>query len=325
MATLKWGLIDRSGKQVVPCRYDFLWPVSLAGVFPATLNGTWRYYNLDESIAFPGEFQDAFTHREGRAVVKLKGKERFINECGAAVGTASFDSLDQLSEGMSVAERKGLFGYVNQDGTMVTPFHFPQADALSCGRGLVRSKEWKWGFVDRTGKVAIPLQFDDAESFCDDLAYVQKKTDDGEITESGYINLAGEYAFRADGWGCGGHFSEGLASATFMYDGELKQGYLNRRGELAIEPQFDHASLFHEGRGCVKIAGRWGAIDPSGKLVIQPRFKDSFQFFEGLAEFNKKDGGQYGYIGTDGRELIPIQFDHACEFRNGFARVAMRQ
>jgi hypothetical protein len=52
---------------------------------------------------------------------------------------------------------------------------------------------------------------------------------------------------------------------------------------FVIEPQFDRADSFSQGLARVKIDGKWGYIDKTGKLVIQPQFDEADAFSEGLA------------------------------------------
>ncbi|MEI6218409.1 MAG: WG repeat-containing protein, partial [bacterium] len=46
---------------------------------------------------------------------------------------------------------------------------------------------------------------------------------------------------------------------------------------------FDEASYFREGLAAVKMGGKWGYIDRSGKEVIYPYFDAAGEFWEGLA------------------------------------------
>ena len=76
------------------------------------------------------------------------------------------------------------------------------------------------------------------------------------------------------------NFSEGLASVLI---GD-KEGFINRAGEIVIEPQFDNALPFLGGLAQVKIGGKYGFINQAGEFVINPQFdRAGLAFSEGLA------------------------------------------
>lgn len=62
-----------------------------------------------------------------------------------------------------------------------------------------------------------------------------------------------------------------------------KWGYMNRSGHLVIDPQFERAISFAEGLAPVKKNGKWGYIDPNGTIVIQPQYAAVLPFSEGIA------------------------------------------
>src|SRR5262249_37536648 len=59
---------------------------------------------------------------------------------------------------------------------------------------------------------------------------------------------------------------------------------------------------FSEGLAAVKVNGKWGYIDKSGKYVISPQFSRARSFHEGLAFVGW--GDKYGYIDTSGTKVI---------------------
>ena len=67
-----------------------------------------------------------------------------------------------------------------------------------------------------------------------------------------------------------------------------------------IAPQFEEVlGGFSEGLAAVKAEGRWGYIDPGGRMVVAPYFDEASSFFCGLALV--KIGPQRGYIDQAGR------------------------
>jgi WG containing repeat len=64
-------------------------------------------------------------------------------------------------------------------------------------------------------------------------------------------------------------FSEGLAAVSL--DGRF--GYVDERGEIAIEPRFDRAGPFRQGLAEVIIADKAGVINQKGEIVVAPMFR----------------------------------------------------
>ena len=80
------------------------------------------------------------------------------------------------------------------------------------------------------------------------------------------------------------------------------------------------------------MESKYGFIDKSGKVVIEPQFEiesewdkvyrsRSGAFSEGLA-LVKKDG-KWGYIDKNSKVVIEPQFDEVLDFMEGFATVAI--
>lgn len=86
-----------------------------------------------------------------------------------------------------------------------------------------------------------------------------------------------------------------------------KFGYINRKGEVVIQPQFARVGFFSEGlaAACLEY-GKCGFIDATGKFVVNPQFEYAANFSEGLAVviIEKK----VGYIDKAGKTVINPQF-----------------
>ena len=71
-----------------------------------------------------------------------------------------------------------------------------------------------------------------------------------------------------------------------------RYGYINRAGEVVVEPRYTQAACFFEGLARVWVNGKWGYLDAAGKVVIRPQFRQSWKFSEGLARF--ENDGTFG-------------------------------
>lgn len=101
-----------------------------------------------------------------------------------------------------------------------------------------------------------------------------------------------------------------------------KEGYIDATGRIVIQPRFDRVDLFSEGLAGVCVGGKWGYIDKAGKFIINPQFEGGCgKFSEGLADVEQN--GKTGFIDKVGRIVINPQFDLAYSFSDGLARIGI--
>ncbi|MFN7853799.1 MAG: WG repeat-containing protein [Dolichospermum sp.] len=98
-----------------------------------------------------------------------------------------------------------------------------------------------------------------------------------------------------------------------------KYGYIDQTGRVVIQPQFEEADNFSEGIASVMIDEKWGYIGKSGQFVIPPQFDCAWDFSEGLAMVTIDN--KWGYIAKSGQFVISPQFEEAWDFSEGLARV----
>src|SRR6185369_4858024 len=75
----------------------------------------------------------------------------------------------------------------------------------------------------------------------------------------------------------------------------------------------------------VQIAGKYGYIDKTGKMVIKPDFAGASRFSEGLAAVQPRQGSKVGFIDETGKPVIPLEFDLADPFSEGRAAIMINQ
>lgn len=107
--------------------------------------------------------------------------------------------------------------------------------------------------------------------------------------------------------------------SLICYDG--KYGFMDvENRQIKIEPVFEDAEPFSEGVAPVKINSQWRFIDSAGCKVLDCSCYDTVgPFRESFALVSCN--GLYGFIDKNGQEVIPVQYEFACNFRNGYAKV----
>jgi TonB family protein len=167
-------------------------------------------------------------------------------------------------------------------------------------------RHYKYGYIDKTGKMVIPLMYDDAHKFSEGLAAVWVSVDCPDLKVGchlyGYIDKSGQMVLPLQYSGAD-NFSEGLARVEIGW----KSGYIDKAGKMVIPLTYDAASDFSEGLAAVWVIGqRYGYIDKTGKMVLPPQYDKAERFAEGVAHV--EIGGEWGYIDKTGKKAIPPQY-----------------
>ena len=87
-----------------------------------------------------------------------------------------------------------------------------------------------------------------------------------------------------------------------------KFGYQAKDKSWVIEPSFDKAEKFKDGRALVTVNGLEGLIDESGAWLLQPEYTKIGKFDKlGLCELTVKEGKSkyYGVADVSGRVVLP--------------------
>lgn len=130
----------------------------------------------------------------------------------------------------------------------------------------------------------------------------------------GFINQKGELAIE-NKFEKTGEFSGDYAA--FLKN--EKWGYINRKGDVVIEPQFDKVKGFDGGVAIALKSDKWRYIDAAGKDI------EGFPETDKLYDFNNKRaiirrGEKVGVIDPKGNIVVPVEYDEIKPFKSGFAK-----
>ena len=137
--------------------------------------------------------------------------------------------------------------------------------------------------------------------------------------------------------GCGSKEEKnGSSNSGNLYpiqDGS-KWGYVNEKGKMVIEPEYDLAFGFYEGLAAIVKDKKMGYINNKGDYVIEPQFElpperkayDSFyssNFNDGIAIVHLGSSDKCIYIDKTGKNIFDKTFYQCWEFDNGVAHVVI--
>lgn len=122
----KWGFIDKQGRFVIPCRWDWA-----------------------------GNFTDSL------APVKDGDKWGCIDRTGALVIPCRWDEIGRFTDGIAPVKDGDKWGYIDRTGALVIPPQWEQAGPFLPGIGnyAVVRKNGLYGLIDPLGKPVIPCRW----------------------------------------------------------------------------------------------------------------------------------------------------------------------
>lgn len=99
-----------------------------------------------------------------------------------------------------------------------------------------------------------------------------------------------------------------------------KWGYMDDKGNIITQPQFDFARPFHKLElAVVKKGDKIGFVNRDGQIVINPQFDETFSSFRPPYPqanlFQVKKNEKWGYINDEGKIVIEFKYDDAGSFR----------
>jgi hypothetical protein len=272
------------------------------------MGGRWRYKdgqgtlsktNLDQGYE-GGRF--GFIDRQGRFVIE----PTFDHVWPFTDGLARVNIGGKWSHGSKAAlhtlnrVKGGRWGFVDGRGRIAVPLEYDDARHFKEGRAAVL-KDGKWGFVDREGRISVEPRYDEVVDSRDGRIRARIGNEwflldpEGTVLASGYEEIL--------------EFHENLARVKKRG----RWGYIDPTGSLAIPLQDLETGHFHDGRALVRVLlpvkqrrlprnvrgvipdDRFGYIDRTGKIVIEPRFTAASDFKNGVA-----------YVDDPNTRMVPV-------------------
>ena len=179
----KWGFIDKTGKEVIPCKYHFACAFS-GGLAKVRLNGKWGFIDKTDKEICPCKYAAADIFSEGLAQVELNGKVGYIDTTGEEVIPCKYDYSYEFKEGFARVELNGKWGAIDRTGREVIPCKYDYVWSFSEGLAKVRLNG-KWGYIDRTGREVVPCKYNYVFSFDGEFAKVELNGKQGYIDKQG--------------------------------------------------------------------------------------------------------------------------------------------
>lgn len=299
----KYGLIDFSGKEVLPANYEDISTMQgIEKTLILTKDGKYGLYNSVSKTVFADTTYTSVapfgkTYNDGYIVKNENGKYGILGSEGKIILDATHDKIMKVSGNDKYVVQDGVkTKLISKDGTTILETGFDEIIEID-GDNLVIKKAGKYGIISTTGETLIDPAFDYLENCFGDY-YIAK--------------TAGNY---------------GVIKLNKDICIEIKYKDIKYRNDIAslICENEDYTSDIYNRELKFVLTGTISKVD-SEKGYIRARVGNEYKYYnlqyqeitnkEALKNntlFLIKENGKYGYVNKDGQKVVDCIYDDAQE------------
>ena len=319
----KYGLLDKNGKEIVPCEFNEIGEIENGFVFCSnkensvlvSKEGTVIDLPIHTRLAtcYPGGIVSLVSEDKSKSLITSKGNNLMSN--------IEF-SIEDINYNLIIYSKQigyrwlmGVMDIIGND-VLLPEFDSIRFDDIPNSFLAVRDGiEQRYDAQGRkvASKDGSLILLDPSYSSCGDyhegMVRVARQAKAPKVSSISY------YETEADDFG---NLDSVVFNSPDNEDNESNQtlwGYLNTSGEEVISCQFSSALDFSCGLAGVTYDSFWGYINQSGAFVIARKFRTASAFHNGAAVVKCREGE--GIINTEGSFLVSPEYDVSIEFCEG--------
>ena len=233
----------------------------------------WGFVNDKNEIMIPFAYDFVNPFENGLAYAKNDGKEFFITKKNLKL-EGEYDEARIFSFGLAAVSKNKKWGFIDETGKLVIPMIYDEVDYFNQNNLSSVSKNGKSGFINKKGVEIIPIIFEMVKS---------EQLDDLVIVRKNY-----KWAFFDN---------KGKQLSDFLYN-DVQRAWKG-----------DKTTFFENGPASVKKNGKYSFISKDLKPAFSNLVFDSATSFDSNRNAIVMNNGKFGIIKNDGKIAIPLQYD----------------
>ena len=308
-----FGFIDKTGKWVIEPKYQAL--QTFKGEFAlAKINNLWGVINKQGEWVIKAQYQSLKIPRNGYAMAKQKDEWKVVDDMGETVyQNTEYKKIDKLGNGILIGYQKKYADYIDVSTGKIIATPIQTKALYKFSEGLARFKGKKWGYIDKTGKYAIPPQFDEVKDFINSKAMVKKDEKWGQIDKTGNWIIKAEF-----------DLIKGFKKGKALAKQNGKYGIIDEKGSWVIKPLYEKLRHFNSGLAFATKEGVVGYVNESGEFKLPPaNIARAYPFSDGYAMVRVDE--TIGYMNTDMKIIIAPKYVKALDWGGPFGRVMINE
>lgn len=252
----KWGILNSTGDWFFDQNYTYSAPIGSERTAVLSTEKDTRIYDRDGVVLsyLPEDIKEVKAIDGHMVPVKTSSGWTFYQYESEEYDSKTYEDVSSFSDGVAAVLSDGVWKLILEDGKSISDKKFDDVKLHSNG--------------DRS---------------YDDIMIA---------SEQGEYGMYDKYCKSLNDFRCK-NADIYMGGAVAFADETGKWGFVDTKGKVIIEPEFDNAKSFSNNLAAVCKDGLWGFIDTSGELVIDYQFLDADYFTEDGMTMVSEVKGQY--------------------------------
>lgn len=312
----KYGLINLSGKEIIPLEYDNI--VAISGIensFKIEKDGKYGIVNNEGKIVIEPKYADIDVlgkdNKSGFIIKGDSGKYGIIDYSNNQILEAKYESVKKIyGNDLYVVTVQGKEKLVNKEGKDILTTGFDEIKQILDNQenGVIFSTNNKYGIMNLSGEVLVKAEYDDLKEAKLGV-FIAKKGD-----KYGVIDISN------------------VEKISFVYNSMV----YNEKADIYISEDENYNSNILNSNLEIKVSGILIDLN-TDKGYFKMRIQDEYKYYNFKFEekqeidifpnrtlFLSKKDGKYGYVDKNGKVIVDYIYDDAMQ-QNDYGYVAVKK
>lgn len=252
----KYGIVESNKTTILPTEYEEISQVMARELYVVKQNGKWAIINKDKSINIVDKFDEVKSINDTNIIIKKDNKYGIITTAAEEKVPTKYDELSYVFGENYIAKKDNKYGIINLSDETKLEFNYNE---------LTYNKEIDIILGEKDNEL-------DSDIINNNFEIKTKGILSKVDIDKGYIRIRenGEYKYYNFKFEEKKNTEVLTKNTIFLDKKDGKYGYINNRGEVVVDYQYDDATEQNEyGFASVNKDGKWGSIDKDGKILAE--------------------------------------------------------
>ena len=329
----KWGYINTQGKFAIKPVFDGAYDYQSNGLAIVVEKGKMGVIDGKGNLVIKTEYDYIKDYADNVAIASDSSGKNYVFDAKGKVRFETKDYIQDYSEGLAaflrkVGDSEYRYGYVDKGGKVVVKPAYTYAHSFKNGKAFVKTVKGSYAIIGKDGKLIKNFSY----SFIGTLSEGMMSYRDEKLNREGYIDQEGRVVVKAQ-YSYAGEFKDGYAIVALPKSAyELKYGVINKKGQYVIKPE--HGGISYAGGGFFAVSlgspgipeyyTKKALFDKNGKRLTQYGYYYIGSLFNGM--FPVSDSKQTYFINLKGERVksMPVLTGAALtSFHGDIIKLAM--